>query len=887
MTPTDPKPNRAVKRLYLIDTMAYIFRAYYAPSPQRFATADGVPTQAVFLFHNMIRKLLREHKPDFVAAVYDSRGPTVRDEIFAEYKAQREPMPDDLADQLPYIERLCEALRLPIIKLEGYEADDLIGTLALKASKKGLEAVVVTSDKDLLQLVCTKPKGKHGPIRVFSPTRERFFDEAGVEDFFGVPPKQVVDVLALMGDAIDNIPGAKGIGEKGARELIRTYGSVEKAMKNHAEVKQKRYREALRDQQEQIRMSKELATLHTKLDVKLDLEAMALTDSDDDALVELYTELGFTSLLRDMLESRPTNQAKTDYREIKTAAELQTFFDKHSAASMAVWCETEGAPPNNLALTALGFAPKSGLAVSVTLPVQQGLLAGSDPQAEKLLAAARTWLEDPKRNKIVHDLKSTDHGLHSAGIGLKGVTQDTAIYSYLLQPTTSKHSLDEVAMRRLSRKLSPDPAERADTIHSLAPALQKEVRKQDLSAVCDDLDFPASSVLAEMERNGILLDAGVLQKMSRQFAKEIDSLSRRIFDKSGTEFNLNSPKQLGQVLYEKLNLPAPARRGKTKAPSTAADVLEELSAQHEVPRLVLEYRELAKLKSTYIDSLPELVDARTGRLHTSFNLFGTATGRLSSSDPNLQNIPIRTEHGTRIRKAFVAGKGCVLLGADYSQIELRVLAHLSGDKVLIDAFQRGEDIHARTAEEVLGVAAGLQTSEHRRVAKMINFGIVYGLTAFGLATRLGIPQSEAKQYIDAYFERYSGVREFCDQLLEQTRKDGYTATLHGRRRPIPDLDSRNLAQRSFAERTALNSPIQGTAADLIKVAMIRIQRKLHELRFEARMLLQVHDELVFEVPKKELPRLEKLVREEMESAHELAVPLLVDIHSGPDWAALK
>jgi DNA polymerase-1 len=474
-----------------------------------------------------------------------------------------------------------------------------------------------------------------------------------------------------------------------------------------------------------------------------------------------------------------------------------------------------------------------------------------------------------------------------AEIDLRGADHDTALYSYLVQPTTAKHNLEDVAARRLNQQPSGSPAEKADIVLRLWKPLQKEVEGQGLIELCATLERPLSPVLAAMEREGIRLDPKVLKKMSREFEKDIESLTKKIYKLCGTEFNLNSPKQLSEVLFEKLQLPVPARRGKTKTPSTAADVLEELSHQHEVPGLVLSYRELAKLKSTYIDALPELLHPETGRIHTSFNQFGTATGRLSSSDPNLQNIPIRSEYGNRIRAAFVAAPGCVLLGADYSQIELRVLAHLSQDKVLCDAFQRGEDVHARTAEEVLGIAPLAQTGEHRRIAKMINFGIVYGLTAFGLAARLGIPQGEARQYIEAYFERYAGVKEYGEEILRETRETGFTQTLFGRVRPIPEINSRNPAQRNFAERTALNSPIQGTAADLIKLAMIRIFEKLPAAKLRTRMLLQVHDELLFEVPEKELKAAHKLIQQEMEGVHTLRVPLLVDIHTGATWAELK
>lgn len=872
------------KRLYLIDAMSYIFRAYHARTPQGFASPTGVPTQAVFLFTNMVRKLLREHRPDYVAVVFESAGPTVRDKLFKEYKAQRPPMPDDLRVQLPYIRRLCEGLRLAMIAQEGYEADDVIGTLAKRAAAAGLEVVIVTSDKDMLQLVRTRgaPEAS-GPVQVFSPTREMFYDEAEVENYFGVPPERVVDVVALMGDAIDNIPGAKGIGEKGARELITTYGSVEAAMEKAAEVKKKNYREALQTQQEMIHLSKQLARLHTDLALELDLERLQRREGDAEELAALYSELGFTSLLKEQLSiSAPAASAEVDYRALKTPAELKKLLAARGDTPLAVWVESQGEPPLDLTLTGLGFSWQAGAARELSL----------DEERAQWLAAVREFLEDPARPKTLHDQKAALLALAAAGVELRGVLHDTGLYSYLLQPTTAKHGLDEVAVRRLNQPLSGSIAEKADFVGRLAPALRAELEAQELVALYDTIERPLSRVLAAMERAGIRIDPTALEEMSASFEKEIGELTGRIYSLAGTEFNLNSPKQLAEILFEKLQLPMPRKRGKGKTASTAADVLEELSPRHELPGRVLDYRELAKLKSTYIDVLPAKIHPRTGRLHTRFHQTGTATGRLSSSDPNLQNIPIRTELGNRIRAAFVAEPGWNLLAADYSQIELRVLAHMSADPVLVEAFQRGDDIHARTAQEGLGVAPLLQTSEHRRVAKMINFGIIYGLTAYGLARRLRIEPREAQKYIDAYFRRYAGVKKFREQLLEEVRRRGYTRTLFGRRRPIPEIDARNSAQRNFAERTALNSPLQGTAADLIKLAMIEIQQKLEAEKLQTRMVLQVHDELLFEVPTEELAQVQELVKATMErvelpGGERLRVPLVVEVGMGQNWAALK
>ncbi len=870
------------KRLYLIDAMSYIFRAYHAPTPQRFESPSGQPTQAVFLFNNMLRKLLREHQPDYVAVAFESVGPTVRDEIFAAYKAQRPPAPDDLVTQIEPIRRLCRALRLPILEHPGYEADDVLATLARRATENDLDAVIITSDKDMLQLVRT---GDGPTVQVFSPTREKFFDEAAVEEYFGVPPEKAVDVVALMGDAIDNIPGAKGIGEKGARELITTYGSVEAAMEHADEVKKKNYREALQQQQEMIRLSKQLALLHADLPLPLDLDALAHRAPDSEALAALYRELGFTSLLKEQLAAaEPTATGETTYRELKEPRELVDYLAAKSPQPVAVWCEAAGAAPLDLELTAFAFSTAPG----------QACVASLAEERAEWLSAARAFLEGDRTPKAVHDGKASVLALAAAGIELGGVADDTALYSYLLQPTTAKHALEDVAARRLGQPLSGVVAEKADFIARLAGPLRQDIEQQKLLPVYEEIERPLAPVLARMEMAGVRIDPAALDELSAACEQEIAKLTNRVYALAGLEFNLNSPKQLGEILYEKLQLPAPRRRGKGKVTSTAADVLEELAALHELPRLVLDYRELTKLKSTYIDVLPAQIHPRTGRLHTSFNQTGTATGRLSSSDPNLQNVPIRTELGMKIRAAFVAEPGWVLLGGDYSQIELRVLAHMAGDAVLVDAFRRGQDVHARTAQEVLGVLPLEQTGEHRRVAKMINFGIIYGLTAYGLGARLGIEPQAAQQYIDAYFKRYAGVKAFRQELLKEVRRTGEARTLFGRVRPIPEINSRNAVQRNFAERTALNSPLQGTAADIIKLAMIHLDERLRAAGMRTRMLLQVHDELLFEAPEEEAARAGALVKETMERVefprgreYALKVPLVVDVGVGPNWATLK
>jgi len=877
------------KRLFLIDAMGYIFRAFYAPMPMRLRSASGVPTNVPYLFANMIRKLIKDYEPDYLGVAFDVAAPTFRDKLFADYKAQRPPMPEDLAVQLPYVRRYCEAMRLPILEYPGYEADDVIGSLARQASKKELDTFIVTSDKDLLQLVTSR-------IRVIKPGKEDVLvDEKKVEELMGVPPKKVADVMALMGDSIDNIPGARdpnekpvpgerrkaGIGEVGARQLIQEFGSAEEALKHAAKVKRASYREALEKYGEFVRLSKQLATIPTDAPVSLDLSALKMAEPDLAALRELYSELGFSSLLR---EFAPTGDgSKTDYASLDSPAALRQFLEKIPRAhETAVWLSLDAEDPDEE-----GFGTHV-LAIEVSSKESVARTAANDGE-NKSLAAMKDWLADSARAKIVHDPKLI-HLLaapDSAGDpkAVAGIRHATILYSYLLRPTTANHAFAEVVLRHLNRTLSAAPGERADFLLRLAPILRAEVEKQGLADLYEKIDLPLAPVLARMEAVGVRVDPKALEKISAEMQREIGGLEKRIYSLAGFEFNINSPQQLAEVLFDRLSL-QPPRRSRAKARSTAADVLEELALTHELPKLVLDFRELSKLKSTYADVLPRLVHPASGRLHTRFSQTGTATGRLSSSSPNLQNIPVRSELGREIRAAFVAAPGHLLLSADYSQIELRILAHLSGDPVLTEAFRRGEDIHSRTAQEVFGVAPFAQTAEHRRVAKVINFGVIYGLSAFGLAQQLGIDQKEAAKFIAAYFERYRGVKEFLDRQIAETRQTGIAKNLFGRVRPIPEINSPQPALRSFAERTAMNTPMQGAAADLIKLAMIELDPRL-AADFESRMILQVHDELLFEGPEREMQPLRALVKEVMEGVHKLTVPLLVETKLGPNWRDLK
>jgi DNA polymerase I len=881
----------SAKKLFLVDAMAHIYRAFFAPMV-RMNAPSGVPTKVPFLFSNIVRRLIKDYQPDYVGIVFDTSKPTFRDKLFESYKAQRPPMPDEMRVQLPYVRRLCEAMRLPILELDGYEADDVIGTLAKQGVQKKLDVLVISNDKDMMQLV-------NSGVRILrtgsgGAKADTIVDAEKVEEILGVPPDKVIDLMALLGDTVDNIPGAKGIGEKGAAELIQKYRSVENALAHADEVSNKRYREALQQQKPQVMMSKQLAAIETEVPLELDLDKLKVREPDPAALSELYRELGFNSLLKELLasgalergaaagggnESSGSAQAggeKKDYAQLGNAEELRGYLKKLPAkALIALWLNLDPGERESE-----GFGTQlAGIELSSKAGEGRAIWAGEKGEA---LQGLEPVLHDEKRRKIVHDPK-----LFQLLAGrTEKIEHATQLYDYLLRPTTAKHEFEDVVFRNFNAPIGGGAGEHADYLQRLAPVLRKQLEEQGLAEVYGKIDLPLAAVLAEMERTGIRVDPKALEKMSTSMEKEVRRLEKEIWKLAGSEFNVNSPAQLAEILFDKLNLQPPARRGKGKERSTAADILEEMAGQHPLPEKVIEYREIAKLKSTYVDALPKLIHPETGRLHTSFSQTGTATGRLSSSDPNLQNIPVRSELGREIRAAFVAEKGKILLSADYSQIELRIMAHFSRDPVLVEAFRNGEDIHARTAQEVFGVGPMAQTAEHRRAAKAINFGIIYGLSAFGLAKQLGIEQKEAAQFINAYFTRYRGVKEYLDNVLVETRKTGVAKTLFGRIRPIPEINAPQMQLRNFAERTALNSPLQGTAADLIKLAMISIDERLREKKLGTRMILQVHDELLFEAPAKEKEALETLVKQEMEGVHKLIVPIVVEIGTGPNWRDL-
>jgi DNA polymerase I len=858
-----PASRQNRPRLFLIDSFGFIFRAYHARArtggpPMR--TSGGLSTEAIFIFHNMLRKLRASYQPDYIAAIFE-RGPSFREQEFAEYKANRTEMPDDLREQIPWIRRLLEAMNVPVLEYSGFEADDVIGALSRKAEAE-VDVVIVSSDKDMLQLVNDR-------VSMYNPVKEDvWYDPAATEAFMGVKPTQVADLLALKGDAIDNIPGAPGIGDKGARDLIAQFGSVEAALDRASEVERKMYRESLANNRERILQSKRLATIDTSVPVEFSLEALKTREPHVDDLRQVYKELEFFSLARDL---GPVEDAHTrDYAAFENAADLRAWvaaLPEDAVLAVSVDSAREGELP--MTTVGLSARPGQGRAIDAAM-----------------IGEIRAALEDPRRLKAAHDTRATLASLAGLGVDGKGFVHDLMLYAFLLCAEPSGCSAEALAERRLDRKLARAADQHADATRTLLDKMLPEVEaQQGLRELYERIDLPLAAVLARMERTGIRVEPAQLGVLSERMDAEMTRLSSDIHGLAGKPFNINSPQQLGKVLFEDLGLPAPVKYGKGKTVSTAADVLEGLAADHEIARKVLDYRQLSKLKGTYVDALPALIHADSGRLHTSFNQIGAATGRLSSSNPNLQNIPIRSELGREIRAAFVPEPGWKLIVADYSQIELRLLAHMSHDPVLVAAFRSGEDIHTRTAAEVFHVMPELVTPEMRRGAKTVNFGIVYGQTPFGLAGQLGIDRKEAEQYIRRYFETYAGVKAFIEQTIERVRRDGYVTTLFGRRRPIPDMTSRNPNARSFAERTAVNTPLQGTAADLIKLAMIRIDALLEGGR--ARMLLQVHDELLFEAPPQEAEGVAALVKREMERVYELDVPLVVDVGTGDNWRDAK
>ncbi len=892
-------PAVTAKRLYLIDGYSTIFRAFYAI--RGLSTSAGEPTNAIYGFINMLRKLLREEEPPLLGIALDVGRATVRTEAYAEYKANRAPMPEDLKAQMPAVRRAIEAFRIPILELERYEADDVIGTLGRKAQDAGYEVTIVSADKDLFQLVSDR-------VSLLHTGREKTYDPALVEQDFGVPPEQVVDVLALVGDKVDNVPGVPGIGQKGAQTLIREHGNLQALLEAASGLKRKAYREGLQEHGDQALLSRELVTIHTDLDVPFEPEALEMEAPDYEALADLCREFEFWSLLKEL-------ESESGGPEIEPAVVLDSV-EAFKAAVLETGPRVavgvvfrRGGEPVGLSFAAVGGAVDGDEEVTVGRAAFADF--GLPGMREAVAATLRAWFADPDRELIGHDLKEVvrlcPH--HEGRPAVAARLVDTMLMAYLVHSAVRSFGLATVALDRLfyqattpadagldagTATLGDDAglglyaAEQAVLPALILEALGEQWRESvGAREVYERIEAPLLPVLAAMEEEGIELNSGVLADMSRRLELDAGDLAEEIFDEAGERFNILSPQQLGVVLFDNLGLPSPGRTRKTKKYKTGADVLEHLAQQgHRVPAKVLHYRELTKLKSTYVDALPSLV-AADGRLHTRYHQAVAATGRLSSHDPNLQNIPIRTDIGRQVRRAFRARDGYLLLVADYSQIELRVLAHISGDEALIDIFQHGGDIHRSTAATVFGVAPALVTDEQRRASKTINFGIIYGMSAFGLARALGIARGEAQAFIDAYFERFPGVRAYTEQTLASAEETLQVETLYGRVRYIPDIRSRNRAVRENARRMAVNARIQGTAADLLKLAMIAVDQRLRAELEAARLLLTVHDELVLEAPSADMDALTSVVREEMEGVADLSVPLVVDMDTGPDWYEAK
>jgi DNA polymerase-1 len=899
--------------LFLIDGSSQMYRAYHAFRGRGLSNQEGRSTHAVYVFVTMLRKLFADHNPAYIAASFDLAGPTFRDEIASDYKANRAQMPDDLVEQINWVHEACEALGVPILTTKGYEADDVLGTLATRAAEAGHKVAIVSIDKDFFQLV------RDDAIAVYDPREDgAWFDEQGVVEKFGVKPSQVVDVLALVGDTSDNVGGVPGIGKKGAIDLITQYGSLDGLLAHAADLKPKQ-RETLETHREQALKSRRLVTIRTDAPIDFDLESLRYRGASRARCFELFTRLAFRTLVN---EYAPTaDSVETDYALITTEEGLHSLVaELRSAGSFAIYLITDQPAPMRSTIAGIavstrdrqgryipighvGDGERTDLLASASAPVQL--------DASFVLRTLAPLLEDAAIAKRGHDLKTVALVLARSGITLQGLSFDSILASYLLDANRSNHVLEEVALEHLGYRahseeevrgrgakaiafptLSPEAirsfaAERADLAWQLSGKLSPLIVSENLESVYRELEMPLIPVLVDIERAGVLVDLPLLASQSRHLEQELASYTARIYELAREEFNINSPPQLGRILFEKLALPVAKKTGKTRSASTAAEVLEELALVHELPRLVLDWRGLQKLKSTYIDALPLMVHPVTGRVHTSFNQAIAATGRLSSSDPNLQNIPIRSELGREIRRAFIAAPGRVLISADYSQIELRVLAHLADEEALIEAFLTGEDIHDRTAARLFGANHGLSRHEMRSRSKMVNYAVLYGKTPFTLAKDINVSQEAAQEFINAYFTGFPRVRAFIDRTLDEARQSGVVRTMFGRRRLMPNLTSRNYQMRSQAEREAVNMPIQGTAADILKKAMIDLHAALPGSGLRAQMILTVHDELLFECAREDADTVAAFVRERMEGAASLRVPLTVDIGIGENWRDAK
>ncbi len=880
------------EKLFLIDGNSYCYRAFYAIKELR--NSKGKPTNAVYGFILMLKKLLEKEKPAYIGVAFDLKGPTFRHEQFEDYKAHRKPMPDDLVSQMSLIKDIISAYNIPIFEKQGFEADDVLATIAKKMSREGIEVYIVTGDKDMLQVVDKN-------IKVYSAHKDDFIydSEAVKERFSGLGPENITDFIALAGDAADNIPGVAGIGEKTAVELIKEFGSLDNLYKNLDKIKSEPRKKMLSEQEDNARMSKELATVDSDVPIEIDAGVMAVRGPDSEKLLDIFKELEFKNFAREIASCNSDVHRDANYKTIAGPEDFEVFMrELKTKKEFVLDIETTSERPMEAKLVGISFCWKEGEAYYIPL-----LNIG------EALKELKPILEDESIKKIGQNIKYDKLVLSNYGVEVNGVSYDTMIASYLLNPSRMSHGLDDIAFEYLDHKMtsidellgtgkkrvtmdmvdvekvSRYSCEDSDVTLRLKNVFEKEILKKELESLFNDIELPLVDVLGKMEKNGIKIDVGFLKETSSCMEDELSALIKGIYRIAGEEFNINSPKQISCILFEKLGLPV-VKKTKTGA-STDVEVLERLSSLHPLPKELLRYRELFKLKSTYVDALPELINKKTGRLHTSFNQAVTATGRLSSSNPNLQNIPIKTEEGRKIRKAFIGEGNNFIMAADYSQIELRILAHLSKDPELVSAFENNRDVHTHTASLIFGVNESEVTPEMRANAKTVNFGIIYGISAFGLSKSLNIDPASAQQFIDSYFERYPAVRVYMEDKIEEARSAGYVTTLFNRRRYIPEIKTGGMREQQQAERIAINTPVQGSAADLIKIAMINIYRAMKKKNFKSLMTLQVHDELVFEVPKGELDKMKELVKEEMEGAVKLSVPIKVSVQYGKNWLEMK
>ncbi len=898
------------ERVFLIDTMSHIFRAFFAPMGARqepLRNSKGQVTQAVFVFTNMLRKLLADENPDYIAAVFDSPEKTFRHDSFADYKANRAAMPDDLSSQMPYIVRVCEAFNIPILRHPGFEADDIIGTLAQKVAEKKMQSVIVSNDKDLCQLVrdplivCMRQNSQNVKRKVAVPPIE-YCDEAWVENKFGVPPTKIIDLLGLMGDAIDNIPGAPGIGEKGALKLVLEYGSAEGAMANADKVTHKTYRESLQNSQDIIRQSLELATIHTTMDIELDLDALKHNEPNRQLAYALFRELEFTALTREFADSMPLFDGLDDAPNAPVTRNYQLISKREDLDKLTrrLW-ETEhwsfevdssNSPPKASSFDKL---PPLGVAIATAAGASYYVdLENFEGGKESAIESLKDILSNGFLEKVSHDLKNDLSVLDKIGITPEAVVDDTCIASYLIDSsrksdleTLSQINLGADAVFEVSEGWTENQyrtAERADFIVQLAPMFRKKIVEDNLEMIYSEIELPLIPLLYKIEMAGMKVDVAALKGFSDFVSTELDTLREKIYAIAGREFNINSPKQVGEILQE-LNIET-GRKTATGQISTSKDILTELALTYEIAQFIIDFRELDKLKATYSDVLPTQI-AADGRIHGKLNQTVAATGRLSSTDPNLQNIPNRTELGQQIRRAFIPEKGCKLISADYSQLELRLLAYVTRDERMLDAFKNNEDIHAQTAKLVFGAKDEKELKEKRRLAKIVNFAIAYAVEAFGLSQRVGLTRAEAKKVIEDYYETYKGVKKFMDETPEVAREKGFLTSIYGRRRYFPSINDRNFNVRTRAEREAINMPLQGSASDIVKIAMLKVDQDLERTGLKTQMIMQIHDELLFESPEAEVEKAMEIIKKSMESAVELDVPLTVEVGAGDNWMSVK